>query len=656
MPITAPRLDLDPSEQSLLLPPETVEGEPGPLIYHVDPSAFEEKPWRRPGADLTDWFNYGFNEESWKLWGEKKHNRTKERGQMEANGGRHDGRVDDGDEQSEVGVGCRRVDRLSTAECRLPSVCAQLYRQQQQNDDGSSNYMSQMQPQQMQVMQAMMGASGLSMSPEQMMAFMGMGPGGVPGGMGMPGGGMMNNMPGMGAMFGGGGGGPQNANQGMFPNTFGGMPNMPKMHQPSPFQRGTPANGPFEGANEAGNDGGGLQQGDVNGEWTATVVAAHALPHAFSADQLCSCSFSFRRRHCERKHQRGRWTDRQLIDGEYVGWEQVQGRAELVIPFHHPLQPQDNAALGGEEPLRGARAGMTIQGRGAGVPGAPTGPSRGGPPPKGPSADRGANATAALPNNVPTGPKNPGRRYNDRDTGLGAADPLDYGGGQGGNRDDSDGRSPVVQRSGVPRSPGGRSSSLRRQQSNESREPSTERNRERESERERDWGDDGGNRSSRRARERTGERRRHGSTDDELERLARREQPSSRREQERGQRYSGGGGRRADYREERRKSDSVDRDDEWEKDSVASSASRRRASSRQQAAPSRSSGRADRRRGEADSGEDTERDRKHDRSQMRAERRAGRDGGDEAKQSGRKRNAPDDDHSPVRSTSSRKRR
>jgi pre-mRNA 3'-end-processing factor FIP1 len=90
VPITAPRLELDPSEQSLLLPPETVDGEPGPIIYHVDPSEFEEKPWRRPGADLTDWFNYGFNEDSWKLWGEKKHNRTVDRRDMEANGGRND--------------------------------------------------------------------------------------------------------------------------------------------------------------------------------------------------------------------------------------------------------------------------------------------------------------------------------------------------------------------------------------------------------------------------------------------------------------------------------------------------------------------------------------------------------------------------------------
>ena len=28
----------------------------------------EDKPWRKPGADITDYFNYGFSEESWILY------------------------------------------------------------------------------------------------------------------------------------------------------------------------------------------------------------------------------------------------------------------------------------------------------------------------------------------------------------------------------------------------------------------------------------------------------------------------------------------------------------------------------------------------------------------------------------------------------------
>ncbi|KAK8634967.1 hypothetical protein V6N13_022845 [Hibiscus sabdariffa] len=35
-------------------------------ILDVNIDAFEEKPWRRPGTDITDFFNFGFNEDSWK--------------------------------------------------------------------------------------------------------------------------------------------------------------------------------------------------------------------------------------------------------------------------------------------------------------------------------------------------------------------------------------------------------------------------------------------------------------------------------------------------------------------------------------------------------------------------------------------------------------
>ncbi|XP_057208142.1 pre-mRNA 3'-end-processing factor FIP1 isoform X2 [Triplophysa rosa] len=32
---------------------------------------FEEKAWRKPGADLSDYFNYGFNEDTWKVYCDK---------------------------------------------------------------------------------------------------------------------------------------------------------------------------------------------------------------------------------------------------------------------------------------------------------------------------------------------------------------------------------------------------------------------------------------------------------------------------------------------------------------------------------------------------------------------------------------------------------
>lgn len=40
--------------------------EPGPTVYDIDLDSLEEKPWREVGADITDWFNYGFDEQSWR--------------------------------------------------------------------------------------------------------------------------------------------------------------------------------------------------------------------------------------------------------------------------------------------------------------------------------------------------------------------------------------------------------------------------------------------------------------------------------------------------------------------------------------------------------------------------------------------------------------
>jgi hypothetical protein len=35
------------------------------------PNTLEDKPWRAPGADITDWFNYGFNEHTWERYRKK---------------------------------------------------------------------------------------------------------------------------------------------------------------------------------------------------------------------------------------------------------------------------------------------------------------------------------------------------------------------------------------------------------------------------------------------------------------------------------------------------------------------------------------------------------------------------------------------------------
>lgn len=38
------------------------------MLYDHDLDAFEDKPWRKPGADLTDYFNYGFTESNWRAY------------------------------------------------------------------------------------------------------------------------------------------------------------------------------------------------------------------------------------------------------------------------------------------------------------------------------------------------------------------------------------------------------------------------------------------------------------------------------------------------------------------------------------------------------------------------------------------------------------
>ena len=60
-PVTAPpsHPTIDPTQ------PGIIEGRP---VYEVDISNLSEKGWRKAGADLSDWFNYGFDEISWEAY------------------------------------------------------------------------------------------------------------------------------------------------------------------------------------------------------------------------------------------------------------------------------------------------------------------------------------------------------------------------------------------------------------------------------------------------------------------------------------------------------------------------------------------------------------------------------------------------------------
>ncbi|ODV88992.1 hypothetical protein CANCADRAFT_45469 [Tortispora caseinolytica NRRL Y-17796] len=47
----------------------------GVPITEVPIELLEEKPWRRPGADVSDYFNYGFDEFTWQLYCENQDSR-----------------------------------------------------------------------------------------------------------------------------------------------------------------------------------------------------------------------------------------------------------------------------------------------------------------------------------------------------------------------------------------------------------------------------------------------------------------------------------------------------------------------------------------------------------------------------------------------------
>lgn len=48
--------------------PGSINGVP---VGDFNLDALEDKPWRKPGADITDYFNYGFNEDTWRAYCER---------------------------------------------------------------------------------------------------------------------------------------------------------------------------------------------------------------------------------------------------------------------------------------------------------------------------------------------------------------------------------------------------------------------------------------------------------------------------------------------------------------------------------------------------------------------------------------------------------
>lgn len=51
--------------------PASVDLEASQAILDVDINTLDDKPWRKPGADISDYFNYGFDEDTWILYCER---------------------------------------------------------------------------------------------------------------------------------------------------------------------------------------------------------------------------------------------------------------------------------------------------------------------------------------------------------------------------------------------------------------------------------------------------------------------------------------------------------------------------------------------------------------------------------------------------------
>lgn len=428
VPSTAPRLDLSPGPEERAYPkPEDAveEDEVSPRdIFDIDLETLPEKPWRRYGADLTDYFNYGFNEESWSLWRGKKERMTDSRKQAENNM-----------------FGGNSGDMMSSMQ----------------------QMMSMMPPPQ--AMQAMMqpnggpggpGPMGMPpMPPDQMMAMMAS----MSGMPGMP---PMPPMPPMGA---------RGMNPMMMPGMFGGpqsngAPGPGGNEQPSQQQQQQSrfSNSPFPQ---------GQSQDGQNSPYPPSAPGRSDRLNDQAADQH------------EPSHD---W------DTPGSPPPDNQKAKEESIPPGMPavktLSDADMSAFFGASGVdlsQVAAAGIQVPHDGNDAPSTtgkkpPPAPSKPGPPrsaPSGPAAAKGtsirgrAAAAAAstssrsgravsptLPPNVPSGPKNPGKRYNDRDTGAGAADLLDYGATSGGGGGDEDrGRSDEWDARDHPRDHGSRETS-----------------------------------------------------------------------------------------------------------------------------------------------------------------------------------------------------
>ena len=124
-----------------------------PLPENVDIDTLEEKPWRNAGADLTDYFNYGFTEDTWRLYCARQLEIRRDREPAAAG----DRRIRERAGRPAAGVSARRAPPRPAAPLPRPTAARRLRRrtmQQQQQQFAQQMQAQQMQAMQMQAMQA----------------------------------------------------------------------------------------------------------------------------------------------------------------------------------------------------------------------------------------------------------------------------------------------------------------------------------------------------------------------------------------------------------------------------------------------------------------------------------------------------------------------
>eukprot|EP00752_Nemacystus_decipiens_P011004 g9778.t1 len=67
-PVATGKPSLKPGEYP---PTAELQQSSGKTAFDVDIDGMEEQPWRHPGVDIADFFNYGFTEDSWRVYCEK---------------------------------------------------------------------------------------------------------------------------------------------------------------------------------------------------------------------------------------------------------------------------------------------------------------------------------------------------------------------------------------------------------------------------------------------------------------------------------------------------------------------------------------------------------------------------------------------------------